>query len=109
MIRDFSKMRNMGGRVVITFGYCGDGKGPEYYVGRSSPSQIFTPSRVYMHVPNVNVAETIRAAGQAGLTIIPLAWTLPDGAGETFENAALPRVYAVTQVCVRPLFSRKRN
>ena len=44
MIRDFSKMRNMGGRVVITFGYCGDGKGPEYYGGRSSlPKPLLLP------------------------------------------------------------------
>ena len=69
------------------------------------PKKTFTPSHVYMLVLNVNVAETIRAAGQAGLTIIPLAWTLADGNGETFENTALPRVNAVTQVCAYALFS----
>ena len=46
-------------------------------------------------------ADVIRAAGAAGLNIIPLAWTLRVG-NQTVNDTSIPRVDAVTRVCAAP-------
>ena len=40
----------------------------------------------------------IKAAGSAGINIIPLAWTLLLDSSQTFQNTAVPKINAVTKV-----------
>lgn len=51
-----------------------------------------------------NPVDVINAAGSAGIDVIPLVWTLVNE-GETFDDTAVPRINAVTQVIYRPLSS----
>ena len=39
-----------------------------------------------------------KAAGSAGINIIPLAWTLLLDSSQTFQNTAVPKINAVTKV-----------
>lgn len=52
-------------------------------------------------IPYLLDAEAISAAGDAGMYIIPLAWTLYDS-GESFTGASIPRMQAVTSVRLLP-------
>lgn len=58
-----------------------------------------------MRLVDFGVLDIITAAGEVGLDIIPLAWTLPIhavgqtfGPNDTFLIQSVPRIEAVTQV-----------
>ncbi|THH04711.1 hypothetical protein EW145_g5315 [Phellinidium pouzarii] len=75
LVQDFKQMRTKGARNVITFDYCGNGDDASYYEdGYLAP-------------------EVIKAAGTAGLNIIPLVWTLVDS-GQSFSTTTVPRINA---------------
>jgi hypothetical protein len=83
MEQDFSEMKARGARVVITFEFCGTGADVGYY------------------------DDIIAAAGAVGISIIPLAWTLPIhavgqtyGPNDTFLIKSVPRIEAVTQAVI---------
>lgn len=46
-----------------------------------------------------SISDVITAAGDAGINIIPLAWTLVNP-GETWEDTSVPRINAVTQAVI---------
>ncbi|KAJ3934416.1 MAG: glycoside hydrolase [Lentinula lateritia] len=83
MTQDFNEMKARGARVVITFEFCGTGADVGYY------------------------DDVITAAGNAEISIIPLAWTLPIhavgqsyGPNDTFLIKSVPRIEAVTQAVI---------
>ncbi|KLO16578.1 glycoside hydrolase [Schizopora paradoxa] len=76
MTSDFKEMKSKGARTVITFDICGDGKTASYY------------------------EQAIAAAGDAGMYIIPLAWTLFDD-GQSFTSTSIPRMQAVTSAVIK--------
>ncbi|KZT61343.1 glycoside hydrolase family 17 protein [Calocera cornea HHB12733] len=84
MVGDFTRMKYMGARNVITFEFCELGADPTYY------------------------DTIIQAAELAGIYIIPLVWTLPIHyagqnytAVDTFAIKSVPRIYALTEAVIR--------
>ncbi|KAL5498324.1 hypothetical protein ACEPAH_2466 [Sanghuangporus vaninii] len=75
MVSDFTRMHSKGARSVITFDLCGDGTDAAYY------------------------GDAIRAAGTAGINMIPLVWTLLDN-GQSFDDLDVRRINAVTQAVI---------
>ncbi|KAL5520469.1 hypothetical protein ACEPAG_9693 [Sanghuangporus baumii] len=75
MVSDFTRMHSKGARSVITFDLCGDGTDATYY------------------------GDAIRAAGTAGINMIPLVWTLLDN-GQSFDDLGVRRINAVTQAVI---------
>jgi len=75
MVSGFNQMKSKGARTVITFDYCGSGDDASYY------------------------ETVIKAAGEAGINIIPLAWTLYDS-GQSFQGTSLPKIQAVTKAVI---------
>lgn len=76
LVTDFKQMKAKGARNVITFDYCGTGEDASYY------------------------GTVIQAAGQAGINIIPLAWTLLLDSSQTFQNTSVPKIQAVTEAVI---------
>ncbi|KAH8114915.1 glycoside hydrolase [Phellopilus nigrolimitatus] len=75
LVRDFQAMVAKGARNVITFDICGDGSDASYY------------------------EQVIDAAGNVGINIIPLVWTLLNP-GDNFTTVDIPRINALTQAVI---------
>ena len=76
---------------MITFDVCGDGMDSSYYGGELESLLIIGVESYYF-------IDAIRAAGEAGLNIMPLAWTLRVD-NQTVNDTSIPRTEAVIKVC----------
>ena len=61
-------------------------------------TEVSTLKRIRDGVFDFFLIAVIKAAGSAGINIIPLAWTLLLDSSQTFQNTAVPKINAVTKV-----------